>query len=85
MNALSPRTRLGLDILGVAALAGLAGDTLLRAIGAQIRIRHDVLRVVVITQQPVGEVVGGVHMHQQQPLKILKSLHPLRIGELFVT
>ena len=45
MNALSPRTRLGLDILGVAALAGLAGDTLLRAMpwGLNVMLCTDVL------------------------------------------
>ena len=60
MNALSPRTRLGLDILGVAALAGLAGDTLLRAMPWG-------LNVMLCTGVLVGCGVWLVRRHHLKP------------------
>ena len=60
MSAISPRTRLGLDILGVAAGAGLAGDTLLRAMPWG-------LNVMLCTGVLVGGGVWLVRRHHLQP------------------
>src|SRR5438132_2961158 len=60
MNAISPRTRLGLNILGVAAVAGFAGDTLLRAMPWG-------LNVTLCTAVLVGSVVWLVRSHQLKP------------------
>ena len=60
MSAINPRTRLGLEILGVAAGAGLAGDTLLRAMPWG-------LNVMLCTCVLVGGGVWLVRRHHLQP------------------
>jgi hypothetical protein len=60
MNSVSSRTRLGLDILGVALVAGVAGDALLRATPWG-------LNALLCTGILVGGVVWLVHRHTLRP------------------